>query len=254
MHKPQLKNTKPILGLSLSVLVSISTISLSQGYTVIEEGLTEEQAIQWRKDQAKREQKEAAKINTQPVQDVDSPLTLSTPAPFSQQTGWFAELGAGYLSDFDEAFYQARLGKKLGNGWSYYLQYLYTSKNLFESDDTGSIEIDFTFHNISLGASYEQVFSQSLSAEFGASIGFSYSETEAVEIDPFFVVRDEISDTLFYADAFIRLNLQLTENLSAYAGGRVVYVSGSDVVDAADDVGLFSFPDFGFDAGVKFSF
>ena len=172
--------------------------------------------------------------------EAESTNTTMTSQPASSYSdgGWFAGVGADYMFDAEEVFFNGHFGYDFGSGSSLFLEAGWISNE--DSGFPAAVDVDIV--PITIDYKYEFAFSDTFGLYVGAGVGGAN-----VDVSAGFVSGD---DWVLAAQAFAGLVFEVTPNFEIYTGLRYLWVDDADVLPANSN----GFDDVGIGAGIRFNF
>lgn len=175
--------------------------------------------------------------------DIYTEPMAPAPMPTYQDGGWFFGLGADYLIDGEEEFYNGHVGYDFGNGSSLFLESGWINQE--ENTPLGALDLDIV--PITLNYKYEWKFNDKFGAYVGLGAGAANYDLEVTV--PF---RGDASDSEwnFTAQAFAGLVYEVTPSFEIYGGARYIYLDDAQLFGITSD----SIDDVAVGAGLRFNF
>ena len=171
------------------------------------------------------------------------------PAPMAyDEPAWFFGLGADYLLDSEEMFWNGHFGKNLGAGNSVFLEsgWIGQDDSYFDTDLGSTVSTELDVIPITLNYKYEMPLTERLGFYVGGGLGVSYLDVEASGLG----LSADDNDWSFTAQAFAGLVFELAPSFDLYTGFRYLWIDDTDLFGAnIEDV-----DDYSVGAGIRFKF
>ena len=201
------------------------------------------------------------------------------PAPQPELLQWFVGGSANYLFDGEEGLYTFHVGKEIagGNSWttSLFLEAGYAefdsdidgrdtsqeindvlgdsiSDELFDSLSlTGGVEAEIV--PVTLNIKFDKAITSWMDFYIGAGAGVAFISTDTDFDDDIFEGFDD-SETVFYAQAFLGLEFEVSDNFEIFTGARYIYVDDYDTEIGGQDIEIDDTDDVSVELGARFKF